>query len=237
MPVTIRRSHERGHAKWSWLDTHHTFSFGDYRDRAWVRYRSLRVLNDDVIAPGAGFGTHPHQNMEILSFILRGELAHQDSTGGGGVLRPGDVQVMSAGRGIEHSEFNASKQDDVRLIQTWILPREAGLEPLYAQRGFGWGENGWTRVAGGSEREDDALRIQQDAEVFVASPVLGTSFIYDMRPERGAWLHVGEGAITIRAAGEEHDMKDGDGASIENAGRFTVVGASERTRLILFDLA
>lgn len=208
----IRRSHERGRSRLAWLDSRHTFSFGDYHDPSWMGFRSLRVINDDVIAPGAGFPTHPHRDMEIISIVLDGALAHKDSLSSTGVIRPGDVQAMSAGSGIRHSEFNASGSAPVHLLQIWILPIAKGLEPRYEDRSFTFTPGHAIPVASGSaspRADARPLPINQDATVLVArvEPALGARHAIDI--SRHAWVHVATGSAIVN--GEPLDMGDGIG--------------------------
>ncbi len=230
--LNIRRAGERGHANLGWLDSHHTFSFADYYDPAHMGFRSLRVINDDWIAPGQGFGTHPHRDMEIFSYVLAGALEHKDSLGNGRILKPGQIQLMSAGRGVTHSEFNPSRAEPVRLLQIWIQPRERGLTPGYTE----WhpkpehANAPKVLVISPDGREGSAV-IRQDAEVYRIRLKRGQAAAHLLRPGRGVWLHVAEGALTLNGV----PLAAGDGASIEQAGALALV-ADGPAEALLFDL-
>ncbi len=228
----VRRAGERGRTRFDWLDSRHTFSFGEYHDPAWMGYRALRVINDDVIGAGGGFAMHPHRDMEIISIVLEGVLAHKDSTGGGGEIRFGDVQVMSAGRGIRHSEFNGSKREAVRLLQVWIVPRERGLEPRYADKSFGFEAGTGTVVASGTGEggEGEALAINQDASVAVARVATGKSVSLNVGAERHVWAHVATGSVTVN--GEA--LNGGDALGLRGVERVEIEGEGI---VVLFELA
>ena len=230
--TTIRRSHERGHANHGWLDAHHTFSFADYYDPNWLGFRSLRVINDDTIAGGGGFGTHPHRDMEIITYMLSGALQHRDSMGHEAVLKPGDVQRISAGTGIAHSEFNYSPVEPVRLLQIWILPDRKGVKPAYAERSFGKGaaQQGLTLVAS-REGRDSSLSIHQDAEVWLGCLDAGTSTTHALKPGRHAWVQVAEGEVSLNG----QPLKPGDGAALTDENALTLAGAKP-SQVLLFDL-
>lgn len=231
--ITIRRSLDRGHFDHGWLDTYHTFSFADYHDRRHMGFRSLRVINEDRVAPGQGFGEHPHRDMEILTYVLSGQLAHRDSLGNGAVITPGEVQYMAAGAGIFHSEFNPSATEPVHLMQIWIRPDRRGAEPQYGQRRFpGIGESAtWTLLASGDGRHG-SIRINQDAAVYAAKLAAGQRVQHALSPGRGAWLQVLRGAVTV--AGEA--LAAGDGASVEDEARLDIFATAD-AELLLFDLA
>jgi redox-sensitive bicupin YhaK (pirin superfamily) len=231
--LTIRRAADRGVTRTDWLDSRHTFSFGDYFDPAHHHYRALRVINDDRVAPGAGFGTHPHRDMEILTCVLSGELAHRDSMGHGEVIRPGEWQKMTAGTGIRHSEFNPSATDPVHLLQIWIVPDTKGLTPGYEQKAFPADQKrGRWRVVASPDGRDGSIRVNQD--VVLSATVLqpGEAVGYDLAPGRGAWLHVATGAVTVNG----QPLSAGDAAAIEGEPRVEVVG-TEDGEVLLFDLA
>lgn len=234
--TTIRKADDRFLTDLGWLHSRHTFSFGEHHHPDHMGYRSLRVINDDLIAPGMGFGTHPHHNMEIISVVFEGELQHKDSLGSGETLRPGEVQVMSAGRGIRHSEFNPSQTQRTHLLQIWIMPEERSLTPAYAQKPFPRDErlNTIRRVAGrdGIER-DGALKINQDANLYLASlqPTKGVS--HTLLPGRGAWVHVATGEAVVSGT----PLAAGDGASIEGPTTISIVGGKTSAEVLLFDLA
>ena len=230
--MTIRRANERGHANHGWLDAHHTFSFADYHDPRWMGFRSLRVINDDTIAGGGGFGTHPHRDMEIITYILSGALQHRDSMGHGAVLKPGDVQRISAGSGIAHSEFNYSPIEPVHLLQIWIQPDRRGVKPAYAERSFGNGaaEQGLTLVAS-REGRDGSVSINQDAEVWLARLEAGASAAHALQPGRHAWVQVAEGEMTLNGRA----LNTGDGAALSQEEAVTLA-AVKPTQVLLFDL-
>jgi redox-sensitive bicupin YhaK (pirin superfamily) len=231
--VTIRRSSERGHLDHGWLDTYHTFAFGDYHDPRHVRFRVLRVMNEDVIAPGTGFGRHPHRDMEILTYVLSGALRHDDSTGGGGTIGAGEWQHMTAGTGIEHSEANASQAEPVHLYQIWLFPDRRGHAPGYSQRPFdpAGRRDRWQLVAapGGP---GGAFAIHQDARVLLADVGSGRSLDYTLEPGRGAWLQVLRGSARLGDAA----LVAGDGAAIEGEDGLTVTAGDEDAEVLLFDL-
>lgn len=228
----LRKAADRGHVQHGWLDTWHSFSFGDYYNPAAMGFHTLRVINDDRIAPGAGFGMHGHRDMEILTYVLEGELEHKDSLGHGAVLRPGEVQRMTAGRGIRHSEFNPSPTTPVHLYQIWIMPREPGLEPSYDQRPFPRDQQqGRWRLIAAPDGRDGALTIQQDALLWATNLAPGDEVVAPLRPERAAWLQVLRG--TVAAGG--HELNAGDALAIENESALSVL-AREDAELLLFDL-
>lgn len=230
--VTIRRAGERGHADHGWLNSYHTFSFANYHDPAHMGFRTLRVINDDRVAPGAGFGTHPHRDMEIFSYVLEGAIEHKDSLGNGRVLRPGQIQLMSAGRGVTHSEFNPSRTAPLHFLQIWILPRTRGLTPGYTE----WhpqpahAEMPKVLVISADGRDGSAL-INQDADIYRLRLQPGQQVTHELAPNRGAWLQIAEGALTFNGA----DLATGDGASTEAAGTLAFI-ASRPTEALLFDL-
>ncbi len=231
--MTVRRADERGRTRIGWLDGRHSFSFGRYHDPKWMGYRTLRVINDDIVAPGGGFPEHPHEDMEIITYVVSGTLAHKDSTGKTATLGPGGIQRMSAGRGIRHSEFNASKTEPVRLLQIWIEPDRAGHEPGFedgkltveARRGR-WAPIASPDGAGGS------FRIHQDARVFATILGAGERLDYALGSERHAWVQVVRGEVEVNGVA----LREGDGASV--AGK-TALGAVARSEaeVLLFDLS
>lgn len=231
--IQIRKSGERGHFNHGWLDTFHTFSFSDYHDPRHMGFRTLRVMNEDRVAPGQGFGMHGHRDMEILTCVLSGALEHKDSLGNGEVLRPGEFQRMSAGSGIRHSEFNPSSTEPVHLYQIWILPESRGLTPSYEQKRFDDlpGSGAWRLVASADAREG-SLRISQDARVFRAVLPAGGSSSYEIRPDRHAWLQVMGGRVTLGG----HTLTAGDGAALSDEQKLELA-AVETADLLLFDLA
>ena len=230
--IMIRKGTDRGHANHGWLDARHTFSFANYHHPDHMGYRALRVINEDVIAPGAGFPPHSHQDMEIITYILDGAIAHKDSTGGGGVIKPGEVQYMCAGAGVTHSEFNASKTDPLHLYQIWLLPNAIGLEAGYAQKAFGDERNGIFRLVASPDGRDGSLKINQDTALYASVLSEGDEIEHPLRADRFGWLQVARGGVEIGGA----IMQAGDGAKIEKeeALRMKALAPSE---LLFFDLA
>jgi redox-sensitive bicupin YhaK (pirin superfamily) len=231
--IVLRPSDERGRFDHGWLRTAHSFSFADYHDPRHMGFRDLRVINEDVIAPGTGFGKHGHRDMEIVTWILAGGLRHEDSLGNGAVLRPGDAQRMTAGRGILHSEFNASGEEACHLLQIWLLPRERGLEPGYEDRHFPLPDRSdrLCPIATPDER-DGSLAIHQDVHVYAASPAPGTVLRHELARGRHAWLQVARGALRLN--GQVLAAGDGAAASQEAA---LEIEATEPAELLLFDLS
>ncbi len=228
----LRKAADRGHRQHGWLDTWHSFSFGDYHNPAAMGFHTLRVINDDRVAPGEGFGMHGHRDMEILTYVLEGELEHKDSLGHGEVLRPGEVQRMTAGRGIRHSEFNPSPTTPVHLYQIWLLPREPGLEPSYDQRPFPRGEQqGRWRLIASPDGRDGSLTIQQDALLWATNLAPGDEVVAALDPQRAAWLQVLRGTVAVG----DQELSAGDALAIENESALPV-RASEDAELLLFDL-
>lgn len=230
---TVRRSSERGHANHRWLDSYHTFSFADYHDPAHMGFRSLRVINQDKVAPGAGFPTHPHRDMEIFSYVVSGAIAHKDSLGNGRELKPGQIQLMSAGSGVTHSESNPSQTDTLHLLQIWIMPAFRGLVPSYTE----WHPTGETEnapkvlVISPDGRENSAT-IHQDADVYRLRLKAGETVSHDLPEGRGLWLQVITGSLAIG----ETVLTPGDAASTENPGKIDFT-ATEDSEALLFDLA
>ena len=229
--ITVRKSQDRGIGRHGWLTTRHTFSFANYYDAAHMGFRSLRVINEDTVAPGKGFGAHRHDNMEIVSIVMEGGLAHKDSTGGEDVLRRGEVQRMSAGTGVVHSEFNASRSEPVHFFQIWILPAIEDIEPGYEQKPFP-DERGKLRLLVAPNGEDGALNIHQDAKVYAAILDGGQRVEHALAPGRGAWLQVARGSVDVNGTA----LEAGDGAAIEDEPSLVIV-ASEGAEILLFDLA
>ena len=230
--ITIRKADSRGHTLLDWLDSHHTFSFGDYYDPAAMGFSVLRVINDDVVAARGGFPTHPHNNMEIVTWVLSGALEHRDSMGNGSVIRPGDAQRMTAGTGVTHSEFNASKTEPVHLLQMWLLPDRRGLVPGYEQRNFAESERrGRMRLVASPDGADGSITIHQDARLYDGVLSAGEAIAHPLDAKRKGWLHVARGAIRVNDA----MLKAGDGAAIENESALKLA-ASEQSEVLLFDL-
>ena len=231
--LTVRKSADRGTADLGWLYSRHTFSFADYYDAAHMGFGPLRVINEDRVRPGQGFGTHGHRDMEIISYVLEGALEHKDSIGTGSAIRPGEVQVMSAGTGIRHSEFNHSKTEGVHFLQIWIVPDREGIAPRYDQKRFPDGENrGRLRLVGSPDGRDGSIVIHQDVELFTAIPNSGEKVTHALRRGRKAWLQLARG--TIEANGLR--LSAGDGAAVENEAVVTVTADSDGAELLLFDL-
>lgn len=231
--ITIRRAADRGHANHGWLDTYHTFSFGTYRDSQHVHFRSLRVMNEDFVAPGQGFGTHPHENMEIVTYVLEGALEHEDSMGNGEVLHPGEFQRMSAGTGITHSEFNPSPTEPVHLYQIWIFPERHGIEPSYEQKRFDERERrNRLRLVASPDAADGSLLIHQDAKIFLSSLDAGKQLTHELAERRYAWLQVLRGQVALNG----QVLQTSDGAAISDE-RQLIIEASNEAEVMLFDLA
>ncbi len=230
--TTIRRSDERGHANHGWLDTYHTFSFADYHDENWMGYRSLRVINDDLVMPRMGFGMHPHRDMEILTYVLSGALEHKDTLGNGRVVRAGDVQYMAAGSGVRHSEFNPSADEAVHLLQIWIQPRAAGLPPRYAEKSLAHAPSGHLHLVASLSGRDSSIAINQDADLWLGRLEAGDRLSHALAAGRHAWLHVAEGGITLDGT----PLHAGDAAALSGPAPLDLVAAGP-TRILLFDLA
>lgn len=232
--ITVRASQERGTGRHGWLTTRHTFSFASYYDESHMGFRSLRVINEDTVAPGRGFGAHNHDNMEIISIVMEGALAHRDSTGGDGVLRRGEVQRMSAGTGVVHSEFNGSTTEPVHFFQIWILPEKHGIEPGYEQKLFPEEDRrGRLRLLVAPGAADGALDIHQDARLYSAILGDGERVEHELGPGRAAWLQVARGSVDLNGV----TMQQGDGAAIEEETILTIAGGgAEASEILLFDL-
>lgn len=231
--ITVRRSSDRGHFDHGWLDTFHTFSFGRYRDPNHMGFRSLRVINDDVVAPGAGFSEHGHSDMEIVSYVVSGALAHKDSAGHEGLLRPGDVQRMSAGTGIRHSEFNGSRAEPVRLLQIWILPDRAGHEPRYEDRRFPEGERrDALRLIVSRDGRDGSLDVHQDAEIRAGLLSPGARVTRAVREGRHAWVQVVNGSLSVNGV----SLERGDGASASEERELEIVAGDGGAEVLVFEL-
>lgn len=231
--ITVRPARARGHADHGWLDSHHTFSFGNYYDPARMGFGPLRVINEDRVEPGAGFGAHGHSDMEILSVVLDGALEHKDSIGTGSVIRPGDVQRMSAGSGIRHSEFNHSKTDPVHFLQIWLLPETPGIAPSYEQAHFAAADKrNRLRLIASRDGRDGSLTVHLDAAIYAALLAPAAEVTHPLAPGRKAWLQVARGNVAIN--GEE--LSAGDGVAIEDEPSLTVTGVSDDAEILLFDL-
>ncbi len=231
--ITIRKSEERGHFNHGWLDTYHTFSFDQYYDPAHTHFRSLQVINEDRVQPGQGFSTHSHRDMEIITYIISGALEHRDSMGSGSVIRPGDVQHMSAGTGVSHSEFNPSDSESVHLLQIWILPEARGLAPSYEEKSFSEDERrGRLRLIASEDGRDASVTIHQDARLHAAILDAGAVVEHTLGANRYAWLQVAGGAVRLN----EFDLRQGDGAAVQDETDLQIV-AQKAAEILLFDLA
>ena len=231
--VNIRKSNERGHADHGWLDTRFTFSFADYHDPKHVQFRTLRVMNDDRIAGGGGFPTHPHRDMEIVTYVLEGALAHKDSMGNGSTIKPGDVQYMSAGTGVAHSEFNASKTAPVHMYQIWMFPDKTGYTPTYDQKHFSAAEKrGKLRLVVSPDGRDGSVKIRQGNELYATVLAPGESVKHALQPERHAYVQVARGSVTLNG----NKLAIGDGAAISQEKALELTGV-EDAEVLLFDLA
>ena len=231
--IHIRRAKERGHFDFGWLNTYHTFSFDQYYDPNHMAFRALRVINEDRVAPGAGFPTHSHRDMEIITYILEGALRHQDSMGNGSVIRPGDVQRMTAGTGVAHSEFNPSQNEPVHLLQIWILPNQKGLTPGYEQKAFSEEERrNELRLIASPTGESGAVKINQDARVFASIVDDKQQVEYSLQSERHAWIQVARGTVSVNS----ETLEQGDGAAISEESSLTIAGEGT-AEVLLFDLA
>ena len=230
--IKIRKSTERGHLNFGWLDTYHTFSFGEYYDPRNMGFRTLRVINEDFVSAGRGFPEHGHNDMEIVTYILGGALEHRDSMGNGSVIRPGDVQRMSAGTGVRHSEKNPSAEEPVHLLQIWILPAERGIEPGYEQKSFAEDERrGRLRLVASPDGGEGSVTIHQDARIYSTLLEAGQSVEHALAPGRHAWAQVARGAVEISG----QSLAQGDGAAASEEER-VVITASEPAEVLLFDL-
>jgi redox-sensitive bicupin YhaK (pirin superfamily) len=229
--MTIRRSNERGHAEHGWLDSYHTFSFADYHDPNWPGFRTLRVINDDLIMPGMGFGSHPHRDMEIISYVLGGALQHRDSMGNGRVIKPGEFQYMAAGTGVEHSEFNPSRTEATRLLQIWIKPDEKGVKPRYAEKNLAKAETGKLHLVASKTGRDGSMEIHQDADLLLARLDAGQSVKHSLASGRHAWVHVAEGEVSINGK----KLAGGDAAAVSEESALEIA-ATKPSQVLLFDL-
>jgi len=231
--ITIRPSAQRGGGNHGWLNTKHTFSFSGYWDPTWIGFRSLRVINEDRVAPNTGFPAHPHRDMEIITYVLSGKLEHQDSLGTGSVILPGDGQRMTAGSGIRHSEFNPSTTEPVHFLQIWILPEKAALRPSYEQKSFPQEEKrGKLRVIASRDASDGSVKVNQDAKLYVTLLQPGEEVQHDLAYGRYAWVQVARGAVGLNGK----KLNQGDGAAISDEAKLTIQ-ATEDAEILLFDLA
>jgi redox-sensitive bicupin YhaK (pirin superfamily) len=229
--INIYKANERGHANHGWLDTYHSFSFADYHDPKRMGFRDLRVINDDLVMPGMGFGTHPHRDMEIITYMLSGSLEHKDSMGNGRVIRAGEVQYMSAGSGVRHSEFNPSKEEAAHLLQIWIMPDERGVKPRYAEKSLTQAESGKLHLVTSKSGRDNSIPIHQDAELWLAKLQPNDTVAHRLATERHAWVHVAEGEVVING----QTLAGGDAAAIDGEAELQLT-ANKPSQVLLFDL-
>ena len=231
--IQIRKSEDRGHADHGWLDTHFSFSFADYYDPKHVHFRTLRVMNDDRIAGGGGFPMHPHRDMEIVTYVLEGALEHRDSMGNGSVIRPGDIQYMSAGSGVTHSEFNASPTEAAHLYQIWMFPEEQGLKPAYDQKNFSDAEKrGKLRLIASPDGRDGSVKIRQHNELYATVLGEGQAVKHALKPDRYAYVQVTRGSVKLNG----RELSEGDGAAVSNEPALELTGVRD-AEVLVFDLA
>ena len=231
--LTVRKAQERGHARHGWLESYHTFSFAGYHDPRYMGFRDLRVINEDRVQPEQGFGTHSHRDMEIVSYVLEGELAHRDSLGTGSVIRPGDVQRMSAGTGVSHSEFNHSATEPVHFLQIWILPEREGLSPSYEQKHFApETRRGKLRLVASRDARDASIRIHQDVDLYATLLGAGEAVTHALAPGRHAWVQVARGSCALNGV----PLEAGDGVAVSDEPSLRLTGATE-AEVLVFDLA
>lgn len=229
--ITIRKANDRGHADYGWLNTSYSFSFADYHDPKWMGFRSLRVINDDTVAGGGGFDMHPHRDMEIVTYVLSGALQHRDSMGNTAVMKSGDVQRISAGTGILHSEFNYSPIEPVHLLQIWLMPNRKGVKPNYAEKSYANAANGQLHLIASGTGRDGAVSINQDADVFVAKLAAGDRLQHALKPGRHAWVQVAVGELTLNG----QTLNAGDGAAVSEEAVLDLAG-QKTTQALVFDL-
>lgn len=233
MSLTIRKSAERGHANFGWLDSRHTFSFGHYHDPKHMGFGPLRVINDDRVAAGGGFSAHPHRDMEIISYVLDGALEHKDSLGTGSIIRPGDVQRMSAGSGVRHSEFNASSVEPVHFLQIWIIPEQTGLEPSYEQKSFASSDKrGQLRLIGSRDARHGSVRIHQDVDLYATMLSSGESVSHEIVAGRRGWVQVASGTAKLNGTA----LAEGDGVAVGASDVLHLQGIDD-AEVLLFDMA
>ncbi|NJO94307.1 MAG: pirin family protein [Hydrococcus sp. RM1_1_31] len=230
--IVVRKAEERGHAHHGWLNTYHTFSFANYYDPNYLGFRSLRVINEDRVIAGAGFGTHGHRDMEIITYVLEGAIEHKDSIGNGSIIQPGEVQRMSAGTGILHSEFNPSKKDPVHFLQIWIMPNENGISPSYEQQKFDLQNATGQLQLIAANGKNGAVTVHQDMNLYAGILESGDRISYSLKPQRHAWIQVARGAVSINGI----SLDTSDGAAISEESELTIE-ATEKAEILLFDLA
>ena len=229
--MKVRRAEQRGHANHGWLDTWHTFSFAGYYDPEHMGFRTLRVINDDTVAPGAGFGTHPHRDMEIITYVLSGALQHKDSMGNGCIIRPGEFQYMAAGTGITHSEFNPDRSQPGHFLQIWIVPERQGLKPRYAEKAMADAKTGRLHLVASPSGRDGSMAINQEADLYLARLKAGEKVEHTLAPGRHAWVHVAEGEARVNGKA----LKAGDGAALSDESRLELAG-ERNAQVLLFSL-
>jgi len=229
--INIYKANERGHANHGWLDTYHSFSFADYYDPKRMGFRHLRFINDDLVMPGMGFGTHPHRDMEIITYMLSGSLEHKDSMGNGRVIRTGEVQYMSAGSGVRHSEFNPSKEEAAHLLQIWIQPDASAVKPRYAEKSLAKTESGKLQLVTSKTGRDHSIAIHQDADLWIAKLEPNEKVTHRLAADRGAWVHVAEGEITLNG----QTLAGGDSAAVDQEAELHLA-ANKPSLVLLFDL-
>jgi redox-sensitive bicupin YhaK (pirin superfamily) len=231
MSLIKRPANERGHFNHGWLNTYHTFSFADYYDPAWMGFRSLRVINDDLVMPGQGFGTHPHRDMEIITYILSGALEHKDSMGNGRIIRTSEVQYMAAGTGVRHSEFNPSENEAVHLLQIWIQPDRKGVTPRYAEKSLTGAPTGTFHLVTSKNGRDGSIAIHQDADLWLAKLDAGQTITHELAVGRHAWLHVAEGEVRLNG----ENLASGDAVAVSEETKLEL-SAIKPAQALLFDL-
>ena len=229
--MTLRKANERGHAEHGWLDTYHTFSFANYYDPQWMGFRTLRVINDDLVMPGMGFGTHPHQNMEIITYVLSGQLEHKDSMGNGRIIRPGEAQYMSAGSGVRHSEFNPSQSEAAHFLQIWIMPDAKNVKPRYAEKSLNAAPTGKFNLVASKSGRDNSIAIHQDTDLLVARLEPGQQVAHSLADNRHVWLHVAEGEVVVNG----QTLSGGDAAAVSRETKLELK-ASKPSQVLLFDM-
>lgn len=232
--ITLRPADERGSANFGWLDSRHSFSFGSYYEPNYMGFGNLRVINEDKVIPGQGFATHSHRDMEIISYVIQGELEHKDSIGNGSIIRPGDVQRMSAGTGIAHSEYNPSSDNPVHFLQIWLIPEQTGLKPSYEQKAFTEADKqGKLRLVGSQDGRDGSVTIHQDVNLYTTILDVGEEVNHNLATNRSAWLQVVRGEVAVN----DRSLNAGDGAAIVLEDKITLKGLADNTEVLLFDLA
>jgi redox-sensitive bicupin YhaK (pirin superfamily) len=229
--MTIRKANERGHADHGWLNSYHTFSFADYHDPQWMGFRDLRVINDDTVAAGMGFGQHPHRDMEIISYVLDGELEHRDSMGNGRIIKPGEFQYLAAGSGVVHSEYNPSKRNPVHFLQIWIQPDKREAKPAYGEKADPQATPGRLNLVASKSGREGSLRINQDADLWLARFSNGETVTHELKPKRHAWVHVAEGGVTLNG----QPLNGGDAAALSSESKLELAGQG-KAQVLVFDL-